>query len=113
MFQKIVDWFENVQINVIAFFHMIKNSKKEIKDLLKVVGSVLLIIFIAAVTFFLIAVGPLIVIWALNTLFPTLSIPYNFLTWLAVMIVCNIWRNPFRKSEKEKKADLYNKFWNS
>ena len=35
----------------------------------------------------LIALGPLATIWALNTLFPVLAIPYNFFTWLAVVIV--------------------------
>ena len=30
---------------------------------------------------------PLMIIWALNTLFITLSIPYSFWTWLAVAIL--------------------------
>ena len=30
---------------------------------------------------------PLAVIWALNTLFTTLSIPYSFWTWLAVVVL--------------------------
>lgn len=38
----------------------------------------LLIIFAV----FAIVVGPLFTIWALNTLFPVLSIPYTFWTWL-------------------------------
>ena len=32
---------------------------------------------------------PLVIIWALNTLFVTLSIPYSFWTWLA-MVVLNV-----------------------
>ena len=32
----------------------------------------------------LVVIGPFIVIWALNTLFPMLNIPINFSTWLAV-----------------------------
>ncbi len=32
-------------------------------------------------------VGPLLVIWALNTLFPTLLIPYTFETWSAVVLL--------------------------
>lgn len=36
---------------------------------------------------FLIAVGPLITIWALNTLFPALAIEYTFWTWLSVVIL--------------------------
>ena len=31
--------------------------------------------------------GPLLVIWALNTLFPLLAIPYTFWTWLAVQVI--------------------------
>ena len=30
---------------------------------------------------------PLVIIWALNTLFITLSIPYSFWTWLAVVVL--------------------------
>lgn len=30
--------------------------------------------------------GPLALIWALNTLFPVLAIPYTFKTWLAMLI---------------------------
>lgn len=30
---------------------------------------------------------PLLIIFALNTLFPMLSIPYSFLSWLAVVIL--------------------------
>ena len=32
----------------------------------------------------LVIVSPIFSIWALNTLFPTLAIPTNFWTWLAV-----------------------------
>ena len=28
---------------------------------------------------------PLAILWALNTLFPVLNIPYSFYTWLAVV----------------------------
>ena len=35
----------------------------------------------------LILVSPLITIWALNTVFPVLSIPFNFWTWLAVIVL--------------------------
>lgn len=35
----------------------------------------------------LIAVGPLVTIWCLNTLFPVLSIPYTFWTWLAALVL--------------------------
>lgn len=35
----------------------------------------------------LVIAGPFINIWALNTLFPALAIPYTFWTWLATIIV--------------------------
>lgn len=35
----------------------------------------------------LLVVGPLITIWALNTLFPVLAIPYTFWTWLAMLVL--------------------------
>jgi hypothetical protein len=35
----------------------------------------------------LIAIGPIVVIWALNTLFPILAIQFTFYTWLAVVIL--------------------------
>jgi len=34
-----------------------------------------------------IIVGPLLSIWALNTLFPVLAIPYTVDTWLAMVLV--------------------------
>jgi hypothetical protein len=49
-------------------------------DLIKIVGLVLLVALI-------IAIGPLLTIWALNTLFPVLAIPYTFWTWLAVIFL--------------------------
>ncbi len=38
-------------------------------------------VFVLAIIF-----GPLALIWALNTLFPTLLIPYTFETWLAAVV---------------------------
>lgn len=35
----------------------------------------------------LVIIGPLLIIWALNTLFPTLAIAYTIWTWLAVLIL--------------------------
>lgn len=34
-----------------------------------------------------VVLGPLVSIWALNTLFPALAIPYSFDTWAAAVIV--------------------------
>jgi len=40
----------------------------------------------------LLAVGPWLVIWALNTLFPALAIPFTFWTWAAVVIIGTFFR---------------------
>ncbi len=40
-----------------------------------------------AIILFMIAIGPILTIWALNTLFPALAIPFTFETWIAVVIV--------------------------
>lgn len=52
-----------------------------LSDKEKTVTIIALLIFVLL----MIAVGPLIVIWSLNTLFPLLAIPYTFWTWLAVI----------------------------
>lgn len=45
------------------------------------------IILIVMIVVGLIIIGPLLTIWAMNTLFPTLSIPYAIETWAALMIL--------------------------
>ena len=35
----------------------------------------------------LVVLGPIATIWALNTLFPVLAIPYTFDTWAAAVIL--------------------------
>jgi hypothetical protein len=47
----------------------------------------------------IIIVGPLLSIWALNTLFPVLAIPYAFNTWLAVMLVGGMFRGSFIRKD--------------
>lgn len=49
-------------------------------NLFGIVGVVLLIVV-------LIVAGPLLILWALNTLFPVLAIPYTVWTWLAALIL--------------------------
>lgn len=34
-----------------------------------------------------IILGPILTIWAINTLFPTLAIPYTFDTWCAIILL--------------------------
>ena len=45
--------------------------------------SAVILMFILAVA--AIIFGPIIIIWALNTLFPALAIPYTIETWFAVI----------------------------
>jgi hypothetical protein len=35
----------------------------------------------------LVIIGPLIIIWSMNTLFPVLAIPYDIWTWLATVFL--------------------------
>ena len=46
-----------------------------------------------------IIVGPLCVIWAINTLFPGVTIPYTIETWLSAAILCNIFRVTVNKKD--------------
>jgi hypothetical protein len=50
------------------------------KDLTKILLLIALAIVLAIV-------GPFVSIWALNTLFPVLSIPYTVSTWLAMLVL--------------------------
>jgi hypothetical protein len=47
-------------------------------------GKVLAIVLFILV---LLAFGPILTIWALNTLFPALAIPYTLETWAAVVLL--------------------------
>lgn len=49
--------------------------------------TILLILLILVVV-----LGPIATIWAMNTLFPTLAIPYTLETWLATVIIGGIFR---------------------
>ncbi len=50
------------------------------RDVIKVLVALVLIVA-------LIAIGPWLVIWALNTLFPVLAIEFGLSTWAAVIIL--------------------------
>lgn len=50
-------------------------------------SNVIKILVAAVVVLLLIAAGPLLVIWALNTVFPVLAIPYTLATWAGVLIL--------------------------
>lgn len=40
-----------------------------------------------AIALVLIIIGPVVTIWALNTLFPSLGIPLTLSTWTAVLVL--------------------------
>jgi hypothetical protein len=50
------------------------------KNVIALIGIVGLIVLV-------VVAGPLLLIWALNTLFPVLAIPYTGWTWLAALIL--------------------------
>jgi hypothetical protein len=50
-------------------------------------GKLFGVVGIVALVVVLILAGPLLIIWALNTLFPVLAIPYTVWTWLAALIL--------------------------
>jgi hypothetical protein len=45
------------------------------------------ILLAVAFIVFLVVIGPILTIWALNTLFPVLAIPTNIETWAAVILI--------------------------
>jgi hypothetical protein len=50
------------------------------KNVITLIGMIALIVVV-------VVAGPLLLIWALNTLFPVLAIPYTVWTWLAALIL--------------------------
>ena len=54
-------------------------------DLIKIIVAI-------AVIAFLLAIGPWLVIWSLNVLFPALAIDFNLATWAAVIILGTFFR---------------------
>lgn len=53
-------------------------------------------LIVAAIVVFFILIGPIATIWALNTLFPVLAIPYTFETWVGALILGGIFRTSFK-----------------
>jgi hypothetical protein len=50
-------------------------------------NKILFGVVIVLATIAVLIVGPLLVIWALNQLFPVLALPYTIWNWLAVVIL--------------------------
>jgi hypothetical protein len=47
----------------------------------------------------LILVGPILVIWALNTLFPVLAIQYGIAEWAAVVVLSGVFKSSVKVSK--------------
>ena len=59
-----------------------------------------LILPLIAIVVILVVIGPFLTIWALNTLFPVLAIPYTMETWASMTLlggVFNVFKVSFRK----------------
>lgn len=56
---------------------------------MKALGVILAVALVIA----LIILGPLLTIWAMNTLFPALAIPYTIWTWLSVLILGGVFKS--------------------
>lgn len=50
-------------------------------------SSWLVIVLLVLLAIALIAAGPLLILWSLNTLFPALDIPYTIWTWVATVLL--------------------------
>jgi hypothetical protein len=50
-------------------------------------NDVIKLVLIIALVVFLVAIGPILTIWALNTLFPVLAIPFTIETWASVVLL--------------------------
>jgi hypothetical protein len=53
-------------------------------------GNFLGIVGVVVLIAVLIIAGPLLLLWAMNTLFPVLAIPYTVWTWLAALILGSV-----------------------
>ena len=54
--------------------------------------SMIKIVLAIALILILLAIGPWLVIWSLNTLFPVLAIEFTFWTWCAVIVIGTFFR---------------------
>jgi len=50
------------------------------------------ILFWIVIVIALVILGPVAVIWSLNTLFPALAIPLTFETWCAVVVLSGVFK---------------------
>ena len=45
------------------------------------------ILSLVALLIVIVAIGPFLTIWAFNTLFPAIAVPFNLSTWFAVVVL--------------------------
>ena len=57
------------------------------------IGAILFLII------FIVVIGPLATIWALNTLFPALAIPFTFETWVAAVVLGGVFKTSITKKD--------------
>ena len=50
------------------------------KAVLALIGAIGFVVF-------LLVIGPILTIWAFNTLFPSIAVPYTWETWVSVLIL--------------------------
>jgi hypothetical protein len=50
-------------------------------------------LFIFLLIVALVLLGPLAILWALNTLFPSLALAYTFWNWLAVFVLGGVFKS--------------------
>ena len=62
--------------------------------------KVLAVIAAIALVAFLVIIGPILTIWALNTLFPVVAIPYTIETWFAVVIIASLFKTTLTYKKK-------------
>lgn len=53
----------------------------------KTTSDIISLVFIILFAIVIGVLGPVAILWALNTLFPVLAIPYNIYSWLAVVVL--------------------------
>jgi hypothetical protein len=58
--------------------------------MIKVILPLILVVVALAV------IGPFLTIWALNTVFPVLAIPYTMETWMAMILLGGLFKVSFR-----------------
>ena len=57
------------------------------------------LILIVALVIFVVVIGPIATIWALNTLFPALAIPFTFDTWVAAVILGGLFKTSISQKD--------------